>query len=386
MPFTLEQVLTSFGAQYGAWARERKKGEDEDENSFILQAVSRIDIFKSSECSETLSDLTDRATPGASCSLDAVHGSQLKGLEAFQKRNYGNAAQCFTTALSFLHEEVVYWNSLTAKLYRSRALCLIRLGLHHHAVEDCNLALHYQPDSDTAQFRKAIALKNLGRQDEAIQSARSALEISRSSGRHDEGQVAARLVAELSEEMARSERKPGVPQPDHSSAPTLSLQIRQIAEEGRALVLADITGAEAGALLLAEQASVLTVCKAHRSQVRMPSSRRSKARRMNASTYLFPVQHHKRLHALWLAAVPLLLEDFTTVCRHPMSSMSAGVVLQRSASGPGYASCAWGAFLWGPLAGSVARAPGVSHKACCNGTGMHSTTLFHVLIHSAWYS
>lgn len=286
MPFTLEQLLTSFGVQYGAWSRDRKKGEDE--YSFILQAVSGINVYRSSESSETLSDLTDRATPGASCSLDTVHESHLKGLEAFNKCNYGNAAQCFTRALSFLHEEVVEWNSLTAKLYRSRALCLIWLGLYYHAVEDCNLALHYLPDSDTAHFRKAIALKNIGRQDEAIQCARSALEISQSSGRHNGGQNAARLVADLSKEIATSEEKSGVPQPEHNYAPALSLHIRQIAEEGRVLVLPDNTGAEAGAVLLAEQASVVTVCKAHRSQVCMPS-RRNKARRMHASTNSFPL-------------------------------------------------------------------------------------------------
>ncbi|BDA41605.1 hypothetical protein COCOBI_02-3860 [Coccomyxa sp. Obi] len=70
-----------------------------------------------------------------------------------------------------------------------------------------------------------------------------------------------------------------------------------------------------------------------------------------------------------LTAVPLLLEGLATVCRHPMSSMSTGVVLLRSASGPGYASYAWGALLWGALAGSAARAPGAGHEACCNGTG-----------------
>ena len=284
MPFTLEHVLTSFGAHYGVWTRARKKGEDE--NTFILQAVNGIDLLRSSECSGTLSDLTDRATPGASCSLDTVHESHLKGLEAFTKCDYGNAAQCFTRALSFLDENAVQWNSLTAKLYRSRALCLIWLGLHYHAVKDCNLALHYLPDSDTAQFRKAIALKNLGRQDEAIQCARSALEISQSSGRHNRGQVAARLVAQWSREIATSEGKSGVPEPEHSNAPALSLEIRQKAEEGRVLVLADGTRAETGALLLAEQASVVTVCKAQRSKVRMPS-RRTKARRMDASTCLF---------------------------------------------------------------------------------------------------
>jgi tetratricopeptide (TPR) repeat protein len=277
MPVTLAQVLKSADVIFDDWANDKKKIDREsreNESDYFRRLISALDLSRNEQYFELLSDLRDLAVSGACCCIDTVRDEHLKGLSAFRKNDYSRAAERFTEALAFTDERALDSNTLTAELYNSRALCLIWLGHQGHAVADCNLALQYTPSSDTAHFRKAVALNKLGRLHEAIPHARNALEISQSSGAHNAGQDAARLLQDMQEGVALSTIKAsGEPQPHTSTCSALPvLEVKQTASEGRALALADHQGAEAGAVLLTEEACMSTVCKAYRRQVRMLQS------------------------------------------------------------------------------------------------------------------
>ncbi len=272
MLLTLQQVLTSADTLYADWARNSdRKGKLNVTNSFS-HIYPSLDLSRNEECSEILNDLTNRAVSGARCCVDTVRVEQLKGLHAFREHNITTAAECFTRALAFLDESKAQFSTVAAELYSSRALCLIWLERQAHAVQDCDLALNHKPDSDTAHFRKAVALSKLGRLHEAVQHARSAHDISQSSGAHNVGQDAARFMHDLEQRVASSVFQGSTPKQPQFSARNPMLEVRETASEGRALALADQQRAEAGALLLAEEACVFTVCKSHRRQACMPMS------------------------------------------------------------------------------------------------------------------
>lgn len=273
MPNTLTELLVSFEKHYDDWARGEIARKDESEA--ISQIVNGLDVLGKhyAECADILGDLADRSVAGVSCCIETVQESQIQGTELFTKGKFSSAAQNFTRALAFLDESNPDHKPLTARLYRSRALCLIRLGHYSHAVEDCNLALQYHPADDAAHFRKAIALQKLGSLLEALQCASRALDISRSSGAHDIGRDAAHLAHHLREQISSATTAESLPPQPKSSDSDIdgaaaALEVKQTPAEGRALALTEHQGATAGALLLTEKPLVTTVCKARRKQVR----------------------------------------------------------------------------------------------------------------------
>lgn len=118
---------------------------------------------------------------------------RARGNAAVKAGNLEEAIVCYAAGLSAGGGDV-------ALLYSNRALCLHRLGRSEEALEDAKQCVVHKPDFFKGYLRGAMALRSLGRPEEALAFLRRAPALGDG---HDEAE---KLAAELRPEAAAMER------------------------------------------------------------------------------------------------------------------------------------------------------------------------------------
>uniref|UniRef100_A0A672FDR9 C3H1-type domain-containing protein n=1 Tax=Salarias fasciatus TaxID=181472 RepID=A0A672FDR9_SALFA len=97
-----------------------------------------------------------------------------EGNDVFKEGDWTKAIEMYTEALSIAEyadsEEICVPTGLLEKLYANRAAAYLNIGLYDQALEDCEKALHLNEGNYKALYRKAKALKELGRHQEAYEA------------------------------------------------------------------------------------------------------------------------------------------------------------------------------------------------------------------------
>jgi len=106
--------------------------------------------------------------PAAGSSASTVDELKKRGDEAFRKKMYQVAIQCYTSALE---------QTETSALYTNRAAASLMLLQFKEANNDCDRALAIDSTFVRAWFRKATALRGIGRLDDAISALEKGLEM-----------------------------------------------------------------------------------------------------------------------------------------------------------------------------------------------------------------
>jgi stress-induced-phosphoprotein 1 len=91
------------------------------------------------------------------------------GTKAFTSKDYAKAAEHFSSAI----EE----NPSDHTLYSNRSMCYYNMSNSTKALEDAEKCIQVKGDWDKGYQRKAMALHQLGRYDEAIQSYEEGLKL-----------------------------------------------------------------------------------------------------------------------------------------------------------------------------------------------------------------
>ena len=220
-----------------------------------------------------VADLTQRSVAGVACDLSlALHHKAHAG-DFANRRDFLSAARVLTKTLALIDE--VGHASETGICCTNRAICLLQLGRHASAAEDCAAALKLNGCNAKAHFLRAVALKELQQHSTALQHAHAAVSCPQSGKLPaDAIQDAERLLADCqaladpSEAGCQSHQPAQTAEAEAEPCNTLPrLEIRQTAREGRALCMREQEGAEAGALLMKEDAVVSTAVKSRRKQV-----------------------------------------------------------------------------------------------------------------------
>ena len=254
-----------------AFARDASTNEDQYLKCIANSAkavLSDLPAF-----SLALADLTQRTTAGVACdpSLALPQKAHAGGLA--NRGDFSSAAQALTKTLALIDETA--HASVAGICYTNRAICLLQLGWHASAAEDCAAALKLNGCNAKAHFLRAIALKELQQHGAALRHAQAAVS-SPQSGKLPAAdlQDAKRLLADCQARADPSEAGYQSHQPAQTakteaepSKALPSLEIRETAREGRALCMGEQEGAEAGALLMKEEAVVSTAVKKRRKQV-----------------------------------------------------------------------------------------------------------------------
>uniref|UniRef100_A0A668AB13 Zinc finger CCCH-type containing 7A n=1 Tax=Myripristis murdjan TaxID=586833 RepID=A0A668AB13_9TELE len=97
-----------------------------------------------------------------------------EGNDVFKEGEWTKAVEMYTEALSIADyadsEDISIPTGLLEKLFANRAAAYLNIGLFDQALEDCEKALHLNEGNYRALFRKAKALKELGRHQEAYEA------------------------------------------------------------------------------------------------------------------------------------------------------------------------------------------------------------------------
>ena len=220
-----------------------------------------------------VADLTQWSVAGVACDLSlALHHKAHAG-DFANRRDFLSAARVLTKTLTLTDESA--HASEAGICYTSRAICLLQLGWHARAAEDCAAALKLNGCNAKAHFLCAVALRELQQHSAALQHAQAAVNSSQSSKLPaDAIQDAKRLLADCQALSDSSEAGCQSHQPAQrakTEAEPLStvprLEVIETAQEGRALCMGEQEGAKAGALLMREDAVVSTTVKKRRKQV-----------------------------------------------------------------------------------------------------------------------
>ncbi|CAG5132928.1 unnamed protein product, partial [Candidula unifasciata] len=99
-----------------------------------------------------------------------------EGNDLFKEEDYLNAWKhyCFALFAARQLERIFYCHvekDFLATLFCNASLCSLRTENYEIALKDADMALHCQPNNIKAMYRKAVALKELGRYDEAFAQA-----------------------------------------------------------------------------------------------------------------------------------------------------------------------------------------------------------------------
>jgi tetratricopeptide (TPR) repeat protein len=84
----------------------------------------------------------------------------VKGNDFYKNKNYQSAIASYTKAIEL--------DEKNAALLTNRAAAALMLLQYKEALHDCDAALALEKDNSKAYFRKATALKGLGKLNEAI--------------------------------------------------------------------------------------------------------------------------------------------------------------------------------------------------------------------------
>jgi tetratricopeptide (TPR) repeat protein len=84
----------------------------------------------------------------------------VKGNDFYKAKNYSAAIASYTKAIEL--------DTTSAALLTNRAAASLMLLQYKEAIQDCDAALAIESDNSKAYFRKATALKGLGKLNEAI--------------------------------------------------------------------------------------------------------------------------------------------------------------------------------------------------------------------------
>jgi DnaJ homolog subfamily C member 7 len=94
---------------------------------------------------------------------------KLEGNEKYKAKDYTGAIESYSQAISH--------DSSNAALYTNRAAAHLMVLQYKQAADDCEVATRLDSSNSKAFFRKATALKGLGKLDEAIVSMSAGLDI-----------------------------------------------------------------------------------------------------------------------------------------------------------------------------------------------------------------
>jgi tetratricopeptide (TPR) repeat protein len=89
-----------------------------------------------------------------------VSNRKVKGNDFYKAKNYSAAIASYTKAIEL--------DTTSAALLTNRAAASLMLLQYKEAIQDCDAALVIENDNSKAYFRKATALKGLGKLNEAI--------------------------------------------------------------------------------------------------------------------------------------------------------------------------------------------------------------------------
>eukprot|EP00958_Prasinococcus_capsulatus_P018989 scaffold2280_cov430-Prasinococcus_capsulatus_cf.AAC.12 len=94
---------------------------------------------------------------------------KLEGNALFRKEDYGQAAVCYTDAITL--------DPALHVCYANRSACFLKLGQHEKALEDAMTCVELDPGYVKGWFRKGLALHALARYGEAISAFGKAIEL-----------------------------------------------------------------------------------------------------------------------------------------------------------------------------------------------------------------
>ncbi|TRZ04278.1 hypothetical protein DNTS_003229 [Danionella cerebrum] len=97
-----------------------------------------------------------------------------EGNDVFLEGEWARSADLYTEALNIAEyaesEDIAIPQEINEKLHANRAASYLNIGLHDQALEDCEKALQYNECNHRALYRKARALKEMGRLQEAYEA------------------------------------------------------------------------------------------------------------------------------------------------------------------------------------------------------------------------
>ena len=251
----------------------RDASNDEDHYLNCIAHLAKAVLSDVPAFSSALSDLTQHGIAGVACDLSLAFHQKAHARGFANRRDFSSAARALTKNLALIDEAA--HASEAGICYTSRAICLLQLGWHASAAEDCAAALKLNRGNAKAHFLRAVALKELQQHSAALQHAQAAVSSPQSCKLPaDAIQDAKRLLADCqtladpSEAIHQSHQPAQRAKIEAEPCNTLPrLEIVEIAQEGRALCMGEQEGTEAGALLMKEDAVVSTTVKKRRKQV-----------------------------------------------------------------------------------------------------------------------
>jgi len=105
--------------------------------------------------------------------ITQIYEARDKGNRFFAEGEYTLAIEEYSKAL----KEVMDDTKKSAQILCNRAMCQLRLGVSHLAVEDCSMAIMLDSSSAKAQYRLAQSLRSTGDLWSAARAAKSALKL-----------------------------------------------------------------------------------------------------------------------------------------------------------------------------------------------------------------
>eukprot|EP01035_Chromulina_nebulosa_P034542 gene34543-46354_t len=165
---------------------------------------------------------TDSAAEISSAVSNVWEQWKNKGNEFYHAKNYKSAIEAYSKALEDLDagnsaavQAVAVAPSTYVSLLLNRAAALLMLLQYREALVDCDRAISLDGNGNSkALFRKATALKGLGRLDEAIAALDGGLALDPKSGTAlAEKQTLVRATAQLSEAKSLLREVLPIPQP-----------------------------------------------------------------------------------------------------------------------------------------------------------------------------
>ena len=269
----IDALVSALASRFTSSDLARDASTDEDHYLNCIAHSAKAVLSDLPAFSSALSDLTQHGVGGVACDLSLALHQKVHARGFAGRRDFSSAARALTKNLALIDEAA--HASEAGICFTSRAICLLQLGWHASAADDCAAALKLNGCNAKAHFLCAVALKELQQHSAALQHAQAAVS-SPQSGKlpADATQDAKRLLADCQALSDSSEAGCQSHQPAQrakteaeplSTAPRL--EIIETAQEGRALCMGEQEGAKAGALLMREDAVVSTTVKKRRKQV-----------------------------------------------------------------------------------------------------------------------
>ena len=269
----IDALVSALASRLTSSDLARDASTDEDHYLNCIAHSAKAVLSDLPAFSSALSDLTQHGFAAVACDLSLALHQKVHARGFATRRDFSSAARALTKTLALIDEAA--HASEAGICYTSRAICLLQLGWHASAADDCAAALKLNGCNAKAHFLCAVALKELQQHSAALQHAQAAGNSSQSSKLPaDAIQDAKRLLADCQAlahplEAGHHSRQPAqAAEAEAEPCNTLPrLEIRERVQEGRALCMGGQEGAEAGALLMKEDAVVSTAVKKRRKQV-----------------------------------------------------------------------------------------------------------------------